>query len=736
MEVSSGAAAYDTSVLGAGDSRSYMYVGAGGFAGNVTISAADLYVEGNATTSATVSGVMVDTFGGLTVLENGIASAVTVNSAGTEYLSGGNGYAGQNINGTINSGGILVVASGGVDYAASITGGVNVYYGGVDSAGTVFGGGNLTVYSGGAVYSATVDNGGAETLSGATGYATTNSAGTINAGGNLYISSGGADYGTTINGGGGIYVDAGGSDSGSTIQGAAYVGGNTYDETVDASGQMYIYSGGVDSGSSVGSGSYIFVEDGGMDSGSTITYGGFLVVDSGGQDFGATITSAGASFINAGGSDSGSTVDYGGGINVSSGATIYNPTISGGLLYVASGAILSGGIFFAGGGALQLGAGELTPSVAVYGFNPNASIELEQLTSNTSVSLVVTGDTATVTSGGTTYNVDIFGASSMDLYLAGDGSGDTYIEAGLCYLRGTNILTPTGAVPVESLQIGDLVVTRFNNFQPVKWIGRQSYDSRITRADSSQIPVRTRAGALAPNQPARDLYVSPGHSMLIGNTLVLASSLVNGVTITQDDAPETIEYFQIELAMHDCIIAEGAWSETFADGPGLREQFHNHAEFSLLYPQHRPPETVSLCAPRPESGEKLAAAIAPIAARAAAGLPAGKLRGVFEKIEMDWKISGWAMDESYPDLPVLLEVVAEDGVIGTVLACDFRADLQAAGLGRGRCAFTFNAPERLRPEQLASLQIRRAADGAPLWSMAGAAAPAKEAPRQGLRLVA
>jgi hypothetical protein len=286
------------------------------------------------------------------------------------------------------------------------------------------------------------------------------------------------------------------------------------------------------------------------------------------------------------------------------------------------------------------------------------------------------------------------------------------------------------------LQIGDLVVTRFNNFQPVKWIGRQSYDSRITRADSSQIPVRIRAGALAPNQPARDLYVSPGHSMLIGSTLVLASSLVNGVTITQDDAPETIEYFQIELAMHDCVIAEGAWSETFADGPGLREQFHNHAEFSLLYPQHRPPETVSLCAPRPESGEKLAAAIAPIAARAAAGLPAGKLRGVFEKIEMDWKISGWAMDESYPDLPVLLEVVAEDGVIGTVLACDYRADLQAAGLGRGRCAFTFNAPERLRPEQLASLQIRRAADGAPLWSMARAAAPAEEAPRQGLRLVA
>jgi len=735
MQVSSGAAAYDTSLIGANDSRSDMYVGTDGSAYDTTIASADMFVEGNTATSATVSGVMVDTFGGLTVFENGIASAATVNSAGAEYLSGGNGYTGQNISGTINSGGILYVGSGGVDYAASISGVVDVYSGGVDSGSTVFNGGDLTVHSGGAAYGATVDNRGAETLSGATGYATTNSAGTINGGGILYISSGGADYGTTVSGGGGMFVYAGGSDSGSTIQGVAYIGGNTYDETVDASGQIFINSGGVDSGATVGSGSFIYVEAGGIDSGSTITYGGFLAVESGGESFDTTLTSAGASFISAGGSDSGSTVDFGAGIDVYSGATIYDPTISGGLLYVASGATLSGGIFFAGGGALQLGAGELDPSVAVYGFNTNADIELEQLTSNSSVSLMVTGDTATVTSGGTIYNVDIAGASSMDLYLAADGAGNTYIEAGLCYLRGTNILTPTGAVPVENLQIGDLVVTRFNNFQPIKWIGRQSYDSRITRADNSQIPVRIHAGALAPNQPARDLYVSPGHSMLIGNTLVLASSLVNGVTITQDFAPETIDYFQIELAMHDCVVAEGAWAETFADGPGLREQFHNRAEFFALYPQHRPPEAVSLCAPRPEQGENLAAALAPIAARAAAGRPIGALRGVFEKIEMDWKISGWAMDESQPDLPVLLEVVAADQVIGSVLACDYRADLQAAGLGRGRCAFTFNAPERLRPEQLASLQIRRAADGAPLWSMA-AAAPAEEAPREGLRLVA
>jgi hypothetical protein len=62
----------------------------------------------------------------------------------------------------------------------------------------------------------------------------------------------------------------------------------------------------------------------------------------------------------------------------------------------------------------------------------------------------------------------------------------------------------------------------------------------------------------------------------------------------------------------------------------------------------------------------------------------------------------------------LLEILLEGRVIGTVLACDFREDLLKAGFGQGRCSFTFISPVKLRRELLATLQVRRAVDGAPV----------------------
>jgi hypothetical protein len=278
-------------------------------------------------------------------------------------------------------------------------------------------------------------------------------------------------------------------------------------------------------------------------------------------------------------------------------------------------------------------------------------------------------------------------------------------------LRGTNILTPTGEVFVEALKIGDLVVTRFSGIQPVKWIGRQSYAARFVRNNPDKLPVRIRAHALGEKFPVRDLYVSPGHSVLHGGNLILARCLVNGITITQGPAPEQIDYFCIELETHDCVIAEGAFAETFADGPGLRAQFHNAAEYFALYPDSPPPDELLLCAPRPERGAKLDAALRPVVARATAGVAPGPLEGFIDLVT-EWLVEGWALDLNNPALPALLEIVLDGKIIGTALACDFREDLKAAGKGNGRCAFAFKPRTRIPAALFGQLYIRRAADGA------------------------
>ena len=185
-----------------------------------------------------------------------------------------------------------------------------------------------------------------------------------------------------------------------------------------------------------------------------------------------------------------------------------------------------------------------------------------------------------------------------------------------CYCAGTLIFTNRGEVPVETLAIGDKVMTADGVARLIRWIGRRSYSGRFARGNHV-LPICIKAGALDENLPRRDLWISPNHAMFLHGVLIEAQDLVNGASIVQAASVERVDYFHIELDTHDVIFAEGASSESFVDDDS-RGMFQNVHEFQALYPDERA-RPDPYCAPRVAFGAQVEAARQQIARRA--GIP-------------------------------------------------------------------------------------------------------------------
>ena len=147
-----------------------------------------------------------------------------------------------------------------------------------------------------------------------------------------------------------------------------------------------------------------------------------------------------------------------------------------------------------------------------------------------------------------------------------------------CFAKGTLIETTRGSVAIEDLVKGDMVMTRDNGVQPIRWIGSRKLSAADLEKNDNLRPIRIRRNTLGAGTPTRTLVVSPQHRILVRSNiaqkmfgtdevLVAAKQLleVDGIDIATD-VPE-VEYFHMLFDRHEVVISNGAETESLFTGP-------------------------------------------------------------------------------------------------------------------------------------------------------------------------
>lgn len=146
-----------------------------------------------------------------------------------------------------------------------------------------------------------------------------------------------------------------------------------------------------------------------------------------------------------------------------------------------------------------------------------------------------------------------------------------------CYCHGTEISTPDGARRVEDLQVADLVDTQDRGPQPIRWIGHST-----VLGMGNMAPIKIDKDALAPGMPARDLWVSQQHRMVLRSPLVRqvfgiaevmipAKKLLGLPGFNLDGRPRLVTYAHLLLPRHEVIFANATPSESLYLGPMLHK---------------------------------------------------------------------------------------------------------------------------------------------------------------------
>jgi hypothetical protein len=157
------------------------------------------------------------------------------------------------------------------------------------------------------------------------------------------------------------------------------------------------------------------------------------------------------------------------------------------------------------------------------------------------------------------------------------------------FARGTQITMSDGAMRrIETLQAGEMVLTRDAGRQPIKCVGQATL-----RATGSFAPVVIKKGALHNEE---DLVVRPDHRLFVyqredqlgagrAEVLIKARHLVDHTTVMRKRGG-FIDYFQLIFDQHHIIYAEGIAAESQLVDPRTRGALP--IELATLDHVHRP----------------------------------------------------------------------------------------------------------------------------------------------------
>lgn len=182
-----------------------------------------------------------------------------------------------------------------------------------------------------------------------------------------------------------------------------------------------------------------------------------------------------------------------------------------------------------------------------------------------------------------TYTVDNGGNSDI---------GFVNVSSIPCFVAGTLIATNQGQREVETLSLGDLVLTKDDGLQPLRWIGQ-----RTVAAQDNLAPIRIRANTFGTHS---DLMVSPEHRILIRDNLaellfgeqevlVSAKDLVNDKTVTRCVGGD-VTYVHLMFDRHQVVYSAGLATESFLPGPQTTKSFERDVieEICTLFPEIDP----------------------------------------------------------------------------------------------------------------------------------------------------